>query len=60
VGDYDSVRRRSFPETISDQLVLTTTSYNRVNGPYASENAHLLQDILRREWNFDGLIMSDW
>ncbi|KAF8555424.1 glycoside hydrolase family 3 protein [Imleria badia] len=36
------------------------TSYNRVNGTHASENRHLLQDILRNEWKFDGLIMSDW
>ncbi|KIJ63446.1 glycoside hydrolase family 3 protein [Hydnomerulius pinastri MD-312] len=36
------------------------TAYNRVNGTHASENRHLLQDILRNEWKFDGLIMSDW
>ncbi len=36
------------------------TSYNPVNGTYANENGHLLTDILRREWGFDGLIMSDW
>lgn len=36
------------------------TSYNRVNGVYAHENAHLLQDILRKEWGFDGMVVSDW
>ncbi|KAG6332919.1 hypothetical protein ID866_6172 [Astraeus odoratus] len=36
------------------------TAYNRVNGTHASESKHLLQDILRKEWGFDGLIMSDW
>lgn len=36
------------------------TSYNRVNGTYANENEHLLQDILSDEWGFDGLIVTDW
>lgn len=36
------------------------TAYNRVTGTHASENVHLLRDILRKEWQFDGLIMSDW
>ena len=36
------------------------TSYNEVNGVYANENEHLLKEILREEWGFDGVIMSDW
>lgn len=35
-------------------------AYNRINGVYASENKQLLQDILREEWEFDGIIISDW
>ena len=36
------------------------TSYNEVNGEYANENTHLLKDILRGEWGFEGLVVSDW
>jgi beta-glucosidase len=35
-------------------------SYNRVNGIYASENRRLLTEILKEEWGFQGLVMSDW
>lgn len=36
------------------------SSYNLVNGTYASENDYLLTDILRDAWGFDGLVVSDW
>jgi beta-glucosidase len=36
------------------------TSYNKVNGTHVSEHKQLLQDILRKEWQHDGLVMSDW
>ncbi len=36
------------------------TSYNRLNGTYTSENATLLKTILKEEWHFDGLVVSDW
>lgn len=36
------------------------TAYNKVNGEYCSENAHLNNEILRTEWGFKGLTVSDW
>lgn len=36
------------------------TSYNLVNGVYANENAHLLREILRGSWGFDGAVITDW
>src|SRR5262249_58888113 len=35
-------------------------SYNRLNGPYACENPGLLTDVLRRDWQYEGFVMSDW
>ena len=36
------------------------SSYNEVNGVYANENRHMLQEILVDEWGFDGYVVSDW
>ncbi len=36
------------------------TAYNRVNGTYCAEHDWLLRDVLRGEWGFDGLVISDW
>src|SRR4051794_5864292 len=35
-------------------------SYNRLNGQYACENEHLLDDILKREWGFKGYVLADY
>lgn len=36
------------------------SSYNKLNGTYAAENGWLLTDVLRGDWGFDGVVMSDW
>jgi len=36
------------------------SSYNKVNGIYANENMHLMQDILRKEWGYEGIVVTDW
>ncbi len=36
------------------------TSYNKVNGVYANEHSQLLIDILRKEWKYDGIVVTDW
>jgi len=50
-----------FERAVADAEVMSImTAYNRINGPYAADAQWLLQDVLRDEWNFDGLVMSDW
>lgn len=36
------------------------SAYNRINGHYATENEHLIQNILKGEWGFKGFVISDW
>jgi beta-glucosidase len=35
-------------------------SYNRVNGDYACENSYLLADLLKKDWKYEGFVVSDW
>ena len=36
------------------------SAYNKVNGQYCTENKHILEDILRNEWKYEGIVVSDW
>jgi beta-glucosidase len=50
-----------FEATVRDAGVRSVmAAYNRVNGPHASEHEWLLTRVLREEWGFDGLVVSDW
>ncbi|BCW62848.1 glycoside hydrolase family 3 C-terminal domain-containing protein [Arthrobacter sp. StoSoilB22] len=50
---FERVVREAKPWTVM-------ASYNRINGTPATENRHLLNDILREEWGFEGAVVSDW
>jgi beta-glucosidase len=36
------------------------SGYNKINGTWASEHSYLLKDVLKEEWGFDGMVISDW
>jgi beta-glucosidase len=53
LAQFEAIVKEAHPWTVM-------CSYNRINGDYASQNNHLLNEILKQEWDFEGVVISDW
>jgi beta-glucosidase len=49
-----------FKRCVDEGVAAVMSAYNQVNGAYCGHNIHLLRDILKGEWGFQGLVMSDF
>ena len=49
-----------FEAAVRAGVATVMCAYNRVNGPYSCQNEHLLTDVLRRDWGFEGYVLADY
>ncbi|MFC9972129.1 glycoside hydrolase family 3 C-terminal domain-containing protein [Spirillospora sp. NPDC127200] len=56
----DELYLRPFQEAVSAGAWAVMAAYNAVNGPTMTEHGHLLTDVLKNTWGFDGIVVSDW
>lgn len=57
---FYEIYTKAFHRAIQENPAMVMCSYNKVDGIYASENRHLLNDVLRDKFNFKNVIVSDW
>lgn len=57
---FYEIYTKAFKRAIEENPAMVMCSYNKVRGIYASENNHLLQEVLRNEFGFKNVIVSDW
>lgn len=49
-----------FKRIVDEGVAAIMTAYNRINGDWAAESHHLVTEVLREEWGFEGFVISDW
>ena len=58
---FREIYLRGFEIAVAESGPLAVmTSYNLVNGEYVSDSERLVNEILRTEWGFDGMVVTDW
>ena len=59
-ADLDDIYLPHFRRVIDEGVAAVMTAYNRVNGTFCGHHRHLIEDVLRKQWGFEGFVMSDF